>query len=437
MSSAPTNHTPYFRAILIACTAVLAFAIAIAATAPNTDATRLKASAKKAKLPKLTKVSPIAAVPIGTTLKLNGANFVKGKKKLIVIFKRKGSKRTFTARGDATSSTRGSVVVPDVSTDLVKPTETTTPTPQDNIYKLRAITRNGAAKNWTPIALSPRIDPLALPVGGINTSASGDCDADGQKNGVDGDDDNDLLPDASEASIGTDACVADTDADGPTDFYEYTVAYAYNGGPVLPYPGLRPFPNPLIPDSGSDFDFDGLTSLEEFNGWKFTGLMTRFYSDADQDSDGDGVVDGAEDEDGDMMPNLTELRDFIGAVVGKKPPSPLNWLRRDTDGDGLCDGLDDQDHDGPPTPLAAADCTTPVPNNGAGGTPPTDPGDSAPGVLADPDPSRIDGDDNMYSNFYEWYIDSAVAAYDPCLPSEYPTSPYCPADFNPFPVTSP
>ena len=98
----------------------------------------------------------------------------------------------------------------------------------------------------------------------------------------------------------------------------------------------------------------------------------------------------------------------------------LNWLKTDTDGDGLCDGLDDQDHDGPPTPLSVADCSARVPNNGPlPAFPPTDPSNTVPG--GDPDPTRIDGDDNRYSNFYEWYFEGAdpdvvVAFYDACLP---------------------
>lgn len=434
MSSSITHDTRYLRAILIASSIVLAFAFAIAGFAPETQAKRASASASKSKLPKITKVSPLKDVVIGSTLKLSGANFVTGKKKLIVIFKRKGSKRSFTARGTATTTKRATVVVPDVSSDLVR----LDPTPQDNIYKLRPITRNGAAKVWTGNAYSPRIDPDKLGKGPVNVGPSGDCDADGQTNANDADDDNDLLADAAELTIGTNVCKTDTDGDGPTDYYEYTVAFAYNGGPVLPYPGLRPYPNPLIPDSESDFDYDKLSTFEEFTAWQFTGLMSRFYSDADQDSDGDGLLDGAEDEDADLLPNLVELRGFVGGVTGDKPASPLFWLRRDTDGDGLCDGLDDQDHDGPPTSVAVGDCNTAVPNNGPSGTPPTDLADHMPGVLVDPDPSRIDGDDNRFSNFYEWYDSGAPredpgTAYNPCFPEQYPVSPFCTGAWDPFP----
>ena len=76
--------------------------------------------------------------------------------------------------------------------------------------------------------------------------------------------------------------------------------------------------------------------------------MSRFYSDANQDSDGDGRLDGAEDEDHDLLPNLR--RDFT--LQDRKRPTSTG-CKTDTDGDGLCDGLDDQDHDGPPTSLCS------------------------------------------------------------------------------------
>ena len=46
----------------------------------------------------------------------------------------------------------------------------------------------------------------------------------------------------------------------------------------MPYPGKRPFPNALDPSDGSpgtssgiDFDGDGLTSVEEYRAWRYTG----------------------------------------------------------------------------------------------------------------------------------------------------------------------
>ena len=56
--------------------------------------------------------------------------------------------------------------------------------------------------------------------------ADPDCDADGLRNSVDTDDDNDLLPDTLEATLKTDACNWDTDGDGMGDGWEYQSASA-------------------------------------------------------------------------------------------------------------------------------------------------------------------------------------------------------------------
>lgn len=440
MSSTRRHDTHFSHAISVAFALVAALLLALAFGAPQADAAKKKSktsATSKKKLPKITKVTPNVNVFVGQKLKIQGKNFVKGKKKLIVIFKRDGSKRRFTAQGTATSSTRGTVVVPDVTGDLIRATQTQGIGPLDNLFRLRAITKFGASKEWTNTSISPKIaEQSGTPIQ-IDTGVNGHCDNDGIRNGVDTDDDNDLLIDTIELSIGTNVCEMDTDRDDASDFYEYTVAYAYNGGPVLPYPALRPYPNPLVADSGIDFDGDMLTTHGEYRAWQYTGDMARFYSDADQDSDGDGRLDGAEDEDGDLLPNITELVAFQGG----EPQRDLNWLKPDTDGDGLCDGLDDQDHDGPPTPLAVADCTSTVPNNGPTGVPPTAAEDTF-GVGGDPNAGLIDGDDNKYSNFYEWYLGgfgpgSPGDAYDPCLPDIYPISPYCPGPWEPVPVPLP
>jgi hypothetical protein len=431
MSSIRRHDTQYFRAISIAL--LLAAAIIVAAGVSTVDASKVSTAASSSKLPVITKVAPLVDVKIGQSLTLKGKNFVKGKKTLLIVFKRDGSKRKFATRAVATSTTAATVVVPDVSGDLVRATQTAGGV-KDNLFRLRAITKYGASKAWTVLTNSPIIQQQAGTAIPVDTSSSGDCDADGMKNAVDLDDDNDLLDDVTEASIATDPCDPDTDKDDATDYYEWRVAYEYNGGPTLPYPSLRPYPNPLVGDSSTDFDGDGLTTHGEFRAWQYTGLMTRFYSDSNQDSDGDGKIDSAEDEDHDLLPNAVELSAFQGG----SPSRDLNWLKTDTDGDGLCDGLDDQDHDGAPVPVSAADCTTRVPNNGpTPAFPPTSPSDTVPG--GDPDGLKTDGDDNQYSNFYEWYLEGALPtspgeAYNPCLPSGYPTSPYCPAPWNPLPT---
>ncbi len=75
-----------------------------------------------------------------------------------------------------------------------------------------------------------------------------------------------------------------------------------------------------------DTDRDGLSDAFE-TGWGLT-------SPEHPDSDRDGIVDGAEDEDGDKLGNLGEQR------FGTDPGDP------DSDGDGILDGDEDEDGDG-------------------------------------------------------------------------------------------
>ena len=114
------------------------------------------------------------------------------------------------------------------------------------------------------------------------------------------DDDKDLLADTIETSIGTDPCNSDTDGDGVEDGYEYQSARdlnddEYQGDPnqVLPYPGKRPYPNPLFADADVDYDGDSLTLAEEQSLWRYTytvnGSATRTleplsYSDGNKHS---------------------------------------------------------------------------------------------------------------------------------------------------------
>lgn len=81
----------------------------------------------------------------------------------------------------------------------------------------------------------------------------------------------------------------------------------------------------------ADRDKDGLR-----DGWEARHGVT---SPNLKDSDWDGVVDGAEDSDGDRLGNLAEQR--FGLHPGKQ----------DTDGDGKKDGLEDHDRDGKPNKL--------------------------------------------------------------------------------------
>ena len=130
------------------------------------------------------------------------------------------------------------------------------------------------SKDYTSDKLSPVIGPEKASGGnggnsggaGVPTAPDGDCDADGVKNAVDLDDDNDLLPDGLELALLLDPCVGDTDGDGVEDGYEYQSAIDLNNDDYqtpnvsLPYPGKTPYPNPLFKDGDVDYDGDGLTA---------------------------------------------------------------------------------------------------------------------------------------------------------------------------------
>ncbi|MFT3951720.1 MAG: cellulose binding domain-containing protein [Oscillospiraceae bacterium] len=112
------------------------------------------------------------------------------------------------------------------------------------------------------------------------------------------DTDNEGVPDFAEAEIGTDLNKPDTDADGLTDYQEYYVL----GTDPLKYDSVTAG----ISDADADSDADGLSNATEFQ--KNTEPLKP-------DSDGDGLKDGE------------ELNTY-----GTDP------LKADTDGDGLSDG---------------------------------------------------------------------------------------------------
>lgn len=385
-----------FTVLAIACTALAALALALQPSPADAKKKKSKKAASAKSLPSVKSVNP-KDVQVGGVLTIKGKNFTIGKNKMLVIFKRPGSRR-YTAKGTATSKTEMTVIVPDVSPDMssgLSPDGTTFIT-NPTLFPFRLVNKYGMMKKSTSDEISPIIQP------GLAVDDGTDCDHDKVPNKVDTDDDNDLLADDIEATIMSDPCKLDTDSDEVSDYYEYRVASEYNGGPILPYPWKRPSPDPLNGDSQFDLDGDHLSTLTEYLLWRYTGRMDRFYSDADQDSDNNAISDQNEDEDADLLTNIIELEVFTDHV----PLKPTSFIDTDSDGDGLCDGLDDQDHDGDATPVSVADCSTPVPNNVAPG---------------DPNASLTDGDDNPYSNIGEVLFNTDP--YLACFPN--PASKYC------------
>ncbi len=165
----------------------------------------------------------------------------------------------------------------------------------------------------------------------LGTSRSNpDTDGDGTLDGAEaGDTDHDGIPDALESSI------TDTDGDGMPDQFDPA-----NGNPCIPNP------NSLLCRL-LDSDGDGLSNAQE------DALGTNRNN---PDTDGDGVLDGAElgDTDGDGIPNALEssIVDSDGDGVSNQndandsnPCMPnansAPCLALDSDGDGLTNAQED------------------------------------------------------------------------------------------------
>jgi hypothetical protein len=394
--------------------------------------------------PSIAKVSPMR-VAIGQTLTITGNGFLKGRRKNTVVFRRPG-KRAIFVKADGLSTRRLRLVVPDKLRDVMgrRGGELVA-----SRFQLRVLARR-FGRRYTALERSPTILPpvakaaspaatvSATPVTPAPTptpSPPPDCDRDGIPDDQDPHDDADLLPDAVEEAIGTDRCNPDTDGDGMEDGWEYSSAVDLNQRScptshadypepcpaAMPYPGKRPYTNPLHPDAEIDHDGDGLTAGEEHAAWKRKGavdpayrtLTDMWYSDGKQASvdavpndgcrgipapppfdgnmirpefrteagtyptlfEADGVTvkaeyrvylltrdpsdtcldDGERDEDGDFLTNFEEAHgplsgpDWWNAATRE----PIYYLRYtgtdfldpDSDGDGVLDGLDDQDFD--------------------------------------------------------------------------------------------
>jgi IPT/TIG domain-containing protein len=359
-------------------------------------------AAKKKKLPTITKVSPMR-VAVGAKLTIRGKNFSAKRKRNTVIF-RGPSGRTAFAKPKRASRKKLVLRVPPAVARLLG---VRAGRPRPTRIKLRVLA--GRFGKYTKKRLSPVIvstggsGGLGLPPGKGDGGGTGSTGCPGS------DYDKDLLTDAVEKQIGTDACLADTDGDTISDGYEQQSAIDLNHyprTPPLPYPGKRPYPNALDPsDSGTDYDGDSLQLREEFLLWSLysadgvrrsgrpTTLSNLLYSDGLQksidpppfappagtlarwavDLDGDDrLYDDERDADSDALSNWDESHGRMleawwpaqhdGTNEPKESAYPeISFLDnpdllhagaldaladRDIDGDGVRDGADDADHDG-------------------------------------------------------------------------------------------
>jgi hypothetical protein len=228
---------------------------------------------------------------------------VRGKGKDTVVFKRDGGKAVFV-KADISTATMLKVTVPaKLATYLV----VRNGTPVQTRFRIRVLGKK-LGKAFTTLKRSPLVSPVAPPATAPAPSAGDqDCDNDGVPNRLDTDDDNDLLVDTLEARIGTLTCNPDTDGDGISDGYEYQSARDLNDDDYqdpnryLPYPGKKPYPNPLYNgDKDTDFDGDGLSLKTEYKLWQYTltaegapaDLSRLTYSDGRQYSVGAFGADG-------------------------------------------------------------------------------------------------------------------------------------------------
>jgi hypothetical protein len=415
--------------LLLTTTVVAAGVLAPAATA---------GAAKKApKYPTVTSISPMR-VEIGGTMTITGKNFVKGRAKNTVVFRRSGKKVVF-AKADGLTTKKLRLKVPaKLRTSLGKQQGAFVATKFQIRVLARRFGKTYTALKRSPVIVPDSVDPAAptpaeakkaaeaaAAAAAAGAAAAGtpappsDCDRDGTPDASDADDDNDLLADTVETSIGTLTCVADTDGDGMTDGWEYQSALDLNQescpsadhptpcAAVVPYPGKRPYPNPRDgADGGTDHDGDWLTSSMEFTAYSRKAatsaphrtLTNMWYSDGKQASQDtspvvgcrgmtvpthtagnrdvrtaayrvystdrfgtsayDGCLNDAErDEDADFLSNHVEATGALsnnkwweGNYANEKTYwwvaySGTDWLDTDTDGDGKVDGVDDQDHD--------------------------------------------------------------------------------------------
>ncbi len=232
-------------------TPLLALAVAAVSLTPAAPATAAKRS--KADKPKITRVTPMR-VTVGDTLTIRGKGFKAKAGKNTVVFQGAGGRTAFVKPRVATKRKLVVKIPASVARLLVVRSSRQVPTRM----KLRVLA--GRFSDFTPRRLSPVVTSLSDAPGGSAKVCKDDSDHD-----------NDLLSNADELEYKTDPCLADTDGDELSDGWEYYSSKDLNLKAV-PYPGKRPYPNPLDPsDSDTDFDGDFIPAFVEYGLWRYTG----------------------------------------------------------------------------------------------------------------------------------------------------------------------
>jgi hypothetical protein len=337
------------RIVTISLTLVAAALLIVPSTA---------GAAKKGPTPSISRVTPMR-VQVGSLLTIRGSHFKASRKANTVIF-RGPSGRTVFVKPRRAGRTKLVVRIPaSVARLLTVKNSRQRPTR----LKLRVLA--GRFSKFTSRRLSPVV---------LGTSSTGPGGGGGGGNGGGGgaqrvcpgpDFDGDLLPNSLEADVKTDPCLADTDGDAISDGWEYYAAKDLNIKAV-PYPGKRPFPNALDPSDGGDadhqdgwsaydFDGDGLTTLEEYRAWRFTGSSFDPSKAGGLDRRSPlGYSDGTKYSRADETPAVPAWRGPLYGLPAPTAPFPATydfrayddgvgtWRddERDADADGLANWLE-------------------------------------------------------------------------------------------------
>jgi IPT/TIG domain-containing protein len=273
--------------------------LALSATALVVSVPAAPAAKKKAAKPSITRVMPMR-ISVGARLTILGNNFKASAKDNTVVFRAPNGRSAF-AKPRSASRGKLVVVVPGAVSRLLGGSHSN---PKPTRMKLRVLA--GEFSAFTTRRLSPVVTGFGSGDGPGGDSPGGGSPGGGSPGGgspgggspgggspgggspggdpavapctSSPDHDGDLLSNSDEINVAkTDPCLADTDGDQMTDGWEFWAAKDLNIKAV-PYPGKRPFPNALDPSDGAagsfseiDFDGDGLTTVEEYRAWRFTG----------------------------------------------------------------------------------------------------------------------------------------------------------------------
>jgi hypothetical protein len=247
--------------------------LAMSAMALLVSAPAASAAKKSATTPSITRVTPMR-ISVGARLTIIGKNFKAARKANTVIFRGPSGRSAF-AKPRRASRRKLVVVVPGAVSRLLRGTLSG---PKPTRLQLRVLA--GKFSAFTKRRLSPVVTPF-----GSGDGPGGGKSGSGAKLPCtnSSDHDGDMLSNALEVQLKTDPCLVDTDGDRVEDGYEYKSAVDLNNDDYqepnqsLPYPGNRPYPNPLDPsDASTDFDGDTLELSVEQGLWRYsTGPADR------------------------------------------------------------------------------------------------------------------------------------------------------------------